>query len=156
MEATSKAPCLRNAPHAIGWPSLGGSYCTSRLPIPRQLGHDRSTQDPPSPADEARVLRVTLSTLLPWRLRWLPASEAPYMKNDFGGSLPPEAFFIKSVAPCLPMPRPRALPESLGSGLRIRSRRHQIVISSSPTRVDLRATTSKRRSRATTQGRSPG
>ena len=88
MEATSKAPCLRSAPHAIGWPSLGGSYCTSRLPIPRQLGHDRSTQDPPSPADEARVLRVTQSTLLPLTtsVAWA-VSEAPYI----GGSLPPDA-----------------------------------------------------------------
>ena len=68
----------------------------------RQLGNDRSTQDPPSPflattglpktrfmpADEARVLRVTLSTLLPLTtsVAWA-VSEAPYI----GGSLPPDA-----------------------------------------------------------------
>ena len=54
----------------------------------RQLGVGRSTQDPPSPADEARVLRVTLSTLLPLTtsVAWA-VSEAPYI----GGSLPPDA-----------------------------------------------------------------
>ena len=80
------------------------------MPIPRQLSNDRSTQDPLSPADEAWVLRVTLSTLLLWRLRWLLASEAPYMENDFGGSLPPEAFFIKIGGSLPPDAQPSCSP----------------------------------------------
>ena len=58
--------------------------------MPRQLSNDRSTQDPPPPADEAWVLLLTLSTLLTWRLRWLPASRSALHENDFGGSLPPK------------------------------------------------------------------
>ena len=123
---------------------------------------DRSTQDPPPPADEARVLRVTLNVCLPFSL------------GDFGGSLPPEAPYIKSADPVVPMPIPCALRVTRG-GLCIRSRRRQIAItsSSSPKRMDSRAaevaswwsrrlpraakaTTVKRRSRATTHGRSLG
>ena len=86
MELASVAPCLRSALHQTDDPVM---------PIPRQPSNDGSTQDPPSPTDEAQVLRVALSTLLPWRLRWLPASEASYMKGDFSGSLPLRSAFIK-------------------------------------------------------------
>ena len=70
---------------------------------------DRSTRDPPPPTDEAWVLQVTLSTLFPVQLRWLPAfgalyngnwlrwlpaSEAPYMRGGFSGSLPLRSAFI--------------------------------------------------------------
>ena len=138
------------------------------------------------------------------RLRWLPAARC----------------LTISVAPCRPMPKPRALPESLGSGLCLRVaavRSSSVVVlrrdrpsgdnreksvgfggslppdasryrwlpaarcpnlalslshlvrdfvrasppsgrhpSSSSDATDLRATTAKRRSRAATQGLSPG
>ena len=45
MELASVAPCLRSALRQTDDPVM---------PIPRQLSNDRSTQDPPSPTDEAR------------------------------------------------------------------------------------------------------
>ena len=73
-----------------------------RHPIPaslRELQHAPSeissprrqvSQDPPPLTDEAWVLRVTLSTLFPVQLRWLPAHGALYNGTGFGGSLPPK------------------------------------------------------------------
>jgi hypothetical protein len=107
------------------------------------LSNDRSTQDPPPPADEAWVLRVTLSTLslgdsgdsLPPGAPYMEAtSMAPCLRSALHETAtsvapcPPEAPFIKSMAPCLPMHRHGrvgrfnvgpilVLFESLGSGL---------------------------------------
>jgi hypothetical protein len=54
------------------------------------LSNDRSTQDPPPPANEAWVLRSTLSTpSLGGFGGSLPPRNALY-RSDFGGSLPPK------------------------------------------------------------------
>ena len=100
MELASVAPCLRSALRQTDDPVM---------PIPRQLSNDRSTRDPPSPTDEARVLRVTLSTLLPWRLRGLPASEAPCMRATSVVPCHFEAPSYNRWLPASPMPPLRTL-----------------------------------------------
>ena len=80
----SVAPCLPDAPSSHSLLSTPSRSCIRRRR--RQVVISTVV---------ARVLRVTLSTLLPWRLRWLPASEAPFMRSDFSGSLPLRSAFIR-------------------------------------------------------------
>ena len=67
--------------------------------------NDRSTRDPPPPADEAWVLGVTLSTPFPWRLWWHLLTEAPCILHGkrLRWHLPPEAPYMEATsrAPCL-------------------------------------------------------
>ena len=81
--------------------------------------NDRSTQDPPPPADEAWVLRVTLNVCLPFSL------------DDFGDSLPPEAPYIKSAHPVVPMPNSSRSSSHLRGSLHPKpppSSRHLVVV----------------------------
>ena len=66
--------------------------------------NDRSTRDPPPPADEAWVLGATLSTPFSWRLRWHLPPEAPCTESDFGGICPPKRPTWKRLQG-LPVPR---------------------------------------------------